>query len=336
MIFNIELPKKLNKFNYFKKEDEGCTLYSFNGKIGNNYYIIAKYPELEIEKDFMIIDSTLDAIVKLGKNAEVKLNDKSIVAKSEKGKYTGKYVNENFAMPFMNYDSSCGIDLSILVKASMFTSTSDKKPILTGVYVDANNVVMASDSFKIFRYDGKEEKIDGTEGIIIPTSLIKLADGLFDNKLLFISYNKNSFCIKDNSVMLVGNLIDGVFPNVTGLLNKFNQEGIVINKEEILNAIEFTKIAGANQNLKKSTLYAVLKNNMFTGKGDEVFEKEISYSGDEIIFDALFLETVLKNIDSNEVLISSMKQKTGSMSKFYCKENPNEQIVLMGIAKAEE
>ena len=333
MIFNIELPKKLNKFNYFKKEAVGCTLYSYNGVLGSTYYIIAEYPDLEIEKDFTIVDSTLNAITKLGKQVEVKLNDKTIVATSENGKYTGKYVENNFAMPYTEYENCSPIDLEILIKASQFASTNEKKPILTGVYVDSNNVI-ATDSFKVYKYN-TENNQDNPQGIVISAPLIKLADGLFDNKLLFVSFNKNSFCIKDKNIMLVGNLLDGNYPNVSGIFNQINGEANILNKEEIVKALEFTKIAGANIDLKKTALYATLQNNKFIGEGDEKFEKEINYNGDEVVFDAFFLETVLKSIDSKEVMISTLKKGKGSMSKFSSENNKNEQIVLMGIAREE-
>lgn len=337
MIFNIELPKKLNKFNYFKKEEKGCRLYSYNGNIGNNYYIIVDYPELEIEKDFTVVDSTLNAIIKLGNETEVKLNDKTIVAVSKNGKYTGKYVESNFAMPLMNYNNSCGIDLNILVKATQFASNNEKKPILTGVYVDENSNVVATDSFKVYKYDGgKGEVKENTESIVISAPLIKLADSIFENKLLFVSYNKNSFCIKDNNVMLVGNLLDGNYPSVSAIFNQINAEANILNKEEVLQALEFTKIAGANQDLKKTSLYAILQNNKFIGEGDEKFEKEINYNGDEVVFDAFFLETVLKSIDSKEIMISTLRKGKGSMSKFTSNEKSNEQIVLMGIARETE
>ena len=81
MNFNIDLPKKLNKINYFVKEENGCELYSYNPQ-NNDVYIIASYPEMEIEKDFAITDSTLLAIAKLQPGVDVKLNEKSIVATS--------------------------------------------------------------------------------------------------------------------------------------------------------------------------------------------------------------------------------------------------------------
>lgn len=82
MRFNIELPKKLNKINYFEKNEEGCTLVSHNGA-NSDVYIIVSYP-MDIEKSFAITDSTLQAIVKLQPDVEVKLNEKSIVATSKR------------------------------------------------------------------------------------------------------------------------------------------------------------------------------------------------------------------------------------------------------------
>lgn len=332
MIFNIELPKKINKFNYFKKNEEGgCTLYSFNGGVGNTQFIIAKYSELEIENDFAVVDSTLNAIVKLNPNVEVKLNEKSIVATSQKGKYIGKYINEECPTPYMEYNKTLPIDLEVLVKASQFVSNNEKKPILTGVNVNENGVVIATDSFKIYRYNN-DNGVENPTSITIPAKLIMLADSLFTNKLLFLKYNKNSFCISDNNISLVGQLLDGNYPVVAGIFNKLNQEPCTINKNELLEAIDFTKITGANVDTKKVPIYVTLSKNHFIGKSDEMFEKDISYNGDEVVFDALFFETVLKSFNEDEINIATLKRERGSMSKFFG-NNANEQIVLLGIAK---
>lgn len=332
MIFNIELPKKINKFNYFKRNEEGgCTLYSFNGVLGNTQYIIANYPELEIEKDFTIVDSTLNAIVKLNPNVEVKLNEKSIVATSQKGKYIGKYVSEVCPSPFMEYNKTLPIDLGVLVKASQFVSNNEKKPILTGVNVNENGVVIATDSFKVYRYNN-DNGVENPTSITIPAKLITLADSLFTNKLLFMKYNNNSFCISDNNISLVGQLLDGNYPAVAAIFNQLNVDSCIINKNELLEAIDFTKITGANVDTKKVPIYATLNKNHFIGESDEMFEKDISYSGDEVVFDALFFETVLKSFSENEINIATLKRERGSMSKFFG-NNANEQIVLLGIAK---
>lgn len=332
MIFNIELPKKLNKINYFKKNEEGgCTLYSYNGGVGNTQFIIAKYPELEIEKEFAVVDSTLNAIVKLNPNVEVKLNEKSIVATSQKGKYIGKYVSEECPSPYMEYTKSLPIDLDVLVKASQFVSNNEKKPILTGVNVNENGVVIATDSFKVYRYNN-DNGVENPTSITIPAKLITLADSLFTNKLLFLKYNNNSFCISDNNISLVGQLLDGNYPSVAPIFNQFNVDSCLINKDELLEAIEFTKITGANVDTKKVPIYATLSKNHFIGKSDEMFEKDISYNGDEVIFDALFFEAVLKSFSENEINITTPKRERGSMSKFKGSKD-NEEIILMGIAK---
>ena len=335
MIFNIELPKKLNKINYFKKEEKGCTLYSYNGVLGNSFYIIANYPELEIEKDFTIVDSTLNAIVKLNPNVEVKLNEKTIVAASAKGKYTGKYVENNFVAPYMEYKDNTIINLDILNKASSFSSSNEKKPILTGVNVNQNGVIIATDSYKVYRYNDNSNNVEDPTSITIPSSLIKLAYSVFDNKKLDLYFNKNTFCIKDDNIMLVGQLLDGNFPNVNAIFNQLNQEPCVINKEELLEAIDFTKITGANVDIKKTPLYAILSENKFVGQSDEKFEKEINYIGENVVFDALFLETVLKAFDNNDIKMSTLKKERGSMSKFTSDNDLKEEIVLLGIVREE-
>lgn len=333
MIFNIELPKKINKFNYFKKEEKGCKLYSYNEVLNGGYYIVVDYPDLEIEKDFTIIDSTLNAIIMLNPGVELKLNEKNVVATSKKGRYTGKYVENKFSILNKQYTNSCMLNLDVLNKASSFTSANEKKPILTGVNVDENGKVVATDSFKVYRYISEENGIENPSSITISTTLIKLAYALFNNKNIQVEYNVSSVCMRDENVMLVGNLLTGDFPKIDIIFNQINGEGCEISKNELLDAISFTKIAGANTDIKRVPLYATLGNGKYIGEADEKFEKEIDYNGDEVVFDALFLEITLKAFDNEKVIIHTLKKERGSMSKFGTENNPNEEIVLLGIAK---
>lgn len=331
MRFNIELPKKINKINYFEKNEEGCTLVSHNGA-NSDIYIIVNYP-MDIEKSFAITDSTLQAIVKLQPDVEIKLNEKSIVASSKKGKYTGKYVENTFATPNMNYENSFPVDLDILSKAANYCSTNEKKPILTGVNVNTNGDVMATDSFKVYFNKG-ENASDKEESITIDSSLIKVANSIFDNKLLFIQYNSNTVAFSFENVIVVGRLLEGKFPSLAGIFKMLESEAKQkINKDEILECLEFTKMTGANSKNKDLGVYAILQENKFLGKSDEYFEKEIDYNGDEIIFDANYLELVLKSFKTNNVEIATKDNGKGSLACFTEENNDKEKIILLGIAK---
>lgn len=331
MRFNIELPKKLNKINYFEKNEEGCTLVSHNGA-NSDVYIIVSYP-MDIEKSFAITDSTLQAIVKLQPDVEVKLNEKSIVATSKKGRYTGKYINNDFAKPNTNYENNCEVDLDILSKASNFASSSEKKPILMGVNVDANSNIIATDGFKIFEYKGSESnEQDGT--ITIDANLIKVANGIFNNKNIRLEYNKNTVAFVDDNMMVVGRLLEGKFPSLANIFKMIeNEEKHYLDKNEILECLDFTKIAGANVKVKDIGIYAILQENKFIGKSDEYFEKEIVYNGDEIIFDASYLELVLKTFKNDNIYIATKNSGKGTLACFNEEGNESEKIILLGVAK---
>ena len=331
MRFNIELPKKINKINYFEKNEEGCTLISHNGA-NSDIYIIVNYG-LDIEKSFAITDSTLQAIIKLQPDVEVKLNEKSIVATSKKGKYTGKYVDMNFAAPNMNYENSYPVDLDVLNKAANFSAVNDKKPVLTGVNINTCGDVVATDSFKVYFYKGDNESSD-TNSITISASLIKVANSIFDNKLLFINYNKNSVAFNYENITVVGRLLEGNYPSLANIFKMLeNATKQNLSKEEILECLEFTKMTGANSKLKDTGLYAILQENKFIGKSDEYFEKEIKYNGSEIIFDAGYLELVLKSFKSNNIEIATKDIGKGSAACFTEENNLKEKVVLLGIAK---
>ena len=328
MNFNIELPKKLNKINYFKKEEMGCTLYSYNDTVGNNPYIIVDLPDLEIEKDFCINDSTLLAIAKLQPNVELKFNEKGFIAKSSKGKYTAKYIQANLINVNMNYDNEIKVDLSILNRAVAFVSNNDKKPILTGVNINGG-VVTATDSFKVYRNVAKIENENTTNQITIESDLIKVVSSIFSNNIVDTYYNNNTICFKENNVRVVGRLLEGKYPSLDAILSQFTDEKHELNRNDILETIEFTKIAGANL---KESCYISFENNKIIGMGADTFEKEINYNGGEIILEVGNLETALKSFKSDVIYFVCKNSGRGSMVCITGNEE-NEKIVLLGIVK---
>lgn len=328
MNFNIELPKKLNKINYFKKEEMGCTLYSYNDTVGNSPYIIVDLPDLEIEKDFCINDSTLLAISKLQPNVELKFNEKGFIAKSNKGRYTAKYIQANLINVNMNYDNEIKVDLSILNRAVAFVSNNEKKPILTGVNINGG-VVTATDSFKVYRNVATIENENTTNQITIESDLIKVVSSIFSNNIVDTYYNNNTICFKENNVRVVGRLLEGKYPSLDAILSQFTDEKHELNRNDILETIEFTKIAGANL---KESCYISFENNKIIGMGADTFEKEINYNGGEIILEVGNLETALKSFKSDVIYFVCKNSGRGSMVCITGNEE-NEKIVLLGIVK---
>lgn len=330
MLFNIELPKKLNKYNYFKKVEQGSRLYSYNGNLGTDNYIICDYPDLEIEKDFCVMNTTLETILKLQPNVDVAFNSDMVIAKSSKGKFSAKYVESVLSVPMLKFENSCGIDLEKLMVATNFASTNEKKPILTGVNLDDNGVIVATDSFKLYKYENENITQPSQSNITISANFIKMADSLFTNKLLFASYNKNIVCIKENNLMLVGNLLDGVYPNISSIFNKVNDEIKVLNKQELLEAIDIAKISGNAVVGKEKLFYATLDKNKFICSGNEKFEKDINYDGNIITLNANYLELALKTFTSDNV---NIQVAPGGLSCLSAENSNTEKIILLGIKK---
>lgn len=331
MIFNIELPNKLNKINYFMKTENGCRLCSHNGAT-TEIFIIVDY-DLEIEKDFVISDSTLLAISKLQPDVELKLNDKSIVAVSKKGRYTGKYLTIENINPNIDYKNHCEVNLDVLNKAANYTSTNEKKPILMGVNVSSNSTVVATDGFKVYQYKGNaNNEMEGN--ITISSNLIKMAYSIFENKNIVVEYNKNTIAFKDNNIMVVGRLLDGNYPSLLGIFGMIeNEEKKPLDKNEILECLDFTKMTSSNSKMKDLGLYAMFQKNKFIGKSDETFEKEITYDGAEIVFDANYLELVLKTFKGDNIEMATKDNGKGSLACFSEENNQFERIVLLGVAK---
>ena len=82
MNINVEkLPKKLNEFNYFKKEENSCRMFSYG--IKSALIIVVDFNELEIENDFCVDSKSLE-MVRLLYPCNVKIVDKRFIGESKK------------------------------------------------------------------------------------------------------------------------------------------------------------------------------------------------------------------------------------------------------------
>ena len=165
------LPKKLNELNYFKKVEGGVEIYSYAQNINDrNEVIVIKVDGFEIENEFCVNSKALE-MARILNPADITITDKSFIITGKKGKFTSKLISDNFYNLSMNESESTTIatDIETLIKASMYVSKIDKKPTLTGVRLDSNSNVYATDSFKAYLYQNGDFV---ENGITLPVNFI--------------------------------------------------------------------------------------------------------------------------------------------------------------------
>ena len=205
-----KLPKKINEFNYFEKnENGGCTMYSYSSK--SDMIIVCELNDFEIEENFCIDSKAIEMLKVLSPIDKVSIN-KSFNIKSKKGNYKGKIIGEVlFTKPKINFEHSFEADFNLLKIASSFCATNTKRIILTGVNVNSNGDINATDSFVAYRHVNEENVGKTCYTITIPKEFVDFINKNIDIKdKITINFNYNS-CINSSTVLST------IFANFTAL-----------------------------------------------------------------------------------------------------------------------
>lgn len=335
MEINIDLlPKKFNEINYFKKTETGCEIYSYSKDVASRRdVIIVELDGFEIKQDFCVNNKALE-MVKALSPADISITDKSFIIRGKKGRFTSKLITDNFFNMNIDDDNICvNVDIDILTKASLYVCKNDKKPILTGVRLDSNGNIYATDSFVAYLYSNGEFT---TDGITLPVSFINNIKELNgeDNSNIEILYKKNIAMFQKNNIKILTRLLDGSYPNMTEIFGKKNGAiNVKINDEEILDNLNIASNVGLDNDKR---IVVSLSQNHLEVRGDNNYTSEIEFNNEDkfkMNVDLNYLRQGFKTIGSglNFSVLYDELNKNGKMI-FLTKDK--ELSLILGIIGA--
>ena len=270
MEFLKSLPKKFNEYNYFKKEEQGCTLISFSEK--KRVVIECRLEDFDIEQDFCIDDNAINMLLTLQPIISIKV-DNLFIIKSKKGSFKAKLLEKKPNNIINDYEKKVVVEKSRLLKASKFISDNDSKPILCGVCVTEYGDLYSTDSYKAFRYLARDLSIKNYSSITIPKDFIELICKECGNNIE-IEYNSNMCCVKNNNIKYISPLYDGVYPNIDQIYNiKNNQNKLVFDMQDFLDKLNIAK--QVRNDLSNKSIALTFNNNKLIATGDDEFEADL-------------------------------------------------------------
>ncbi|HHT55371.1 MAG TPA: DNA polymerase III subunit beta [Acholeplasma sp.] len=210
---------------------------------------------------------------------------------------------------------------TIIKETSYAASTSEKRPILTGVnlkYNDNNLLVVATNSYRLSQKEVKLRSKATDFDIVIPSKNLDELSKILDNNstdiLMYVSHNKVLF--KIDNILFQSSLLEGTYPNTSRIIPTEFPVVISFNKDELLLAVERVSLLSpkdrdTNYNIIKLRLnndhsVELLSTNKEIGDANEV----ILPSGDvvgtiiNIAFSSRHLLDALRSFNSNEVVIN--------------------------------
>lgn len=225
-MLDLKLPKIINEINYFKKEERGCTLYSYPQD--KSTMTICRNVDLEIAEDFCIDQSTLELIRNLLPIDELEIKSNKIKAVSKQGKLSAKLLQEDLPNTNFEFENEVEVEVETLIKAKNFVSAETNNS-LSGVKINNFGDVFATDKYTAFRklsdkYD--VEKLDGEEKyVLITKDFIETIKTEFDPKSkIKIAFSKTKCKVeKEDYMQFISGVLVGKYPDLNNIFNSYNR-----------------------------------------------------------------------------------------------------------------
>ncbi|MDV2581611.1 DNA polymerase III subunit beta [Alkalibacillus haloalkaliphilus] len=276
--------------------------------------IIKKLPEdlVEIEAD-----GELNITIRSGK-AEFTLN--------------GQDPEEYPQLPVLQTENSFQIQtdlLKTLIRQTNFAvSTSETRPILTGVHFKLENdqlELVATDSHRLAsRKIAMNEETDSLsfKNIVIPGKSLGELNKILDDSQdsIQISVSDNQILFRTKHLFFLSRLLDGNYPETSRLIPEQSKTEVKVESKVLMQTIDRASLlAKDNRNnivkleTKENNTIEISSNSPEIGTAEEALNtNEISGEELKISFNAKYMIDALRAIDAEEIKI----QFTGAMRPF--------------------
>ena len=229
-MLDLKLPKIINEINYFKKEERGCTLYSYPQD--KSTMTICKNVDLEIAEDFCIDQSTLELIRNLLPIDELEIKSNKIKVFSKQGKLSAKLLQGDLPSTNFEFENEVEVEVETLIKAKNFVGAETNNYLnffLSGVKINNFGDVFATDKYTAFRklsdkYVG--EKREGEEKyVLITKDFIETIKAEFDPKSkIKIAFNDTKCKVeKEDYMQFISGVLAGKYPDLNNIFRSCNR-----------------------------------------------------------------------------------------------------------------
>ena len=230
--------------------------------------------------------------------------------------------------------------LKSIVRETVFAvSTSESRPVLTGVHWEVKNgelICVATDSHRLARRKVVLEQLpEGEYSVVIPgKSLNELSKIIGDSSApVHIVMTKQQVLFKTEDVLFYSRLLEGNYPDTSRLIPNEYKTTVTMNGKSLLHAIDRASLL-AREERHNIVRFTSLEGNVveISSSSPEVgkVEEEIqatSIDGEElkISFSAKYMMDALKAIEGQDVVV----QFTGAMRPFILKSVHDDAILQL-------
>lgn len=355
MIFTCEKQKILEGISIVQKAITGKStnpilegIYIKTNELNSSITLIGSDMDVSIqttvdanitESGSIVIDAKIfGEIIRKLPNATIKIEtieNQIIRITCEKSVFDVVYMNANEfpELPEINEELKISVNQNILknmIKGTSFAIAQDEtRPILQGILFEVKNKNLNLVALDGYRLAIKSEFLDSDIEIevVIPGKTLNEVSKILEDidDIVDITFTNNHILFNLEKTKIISRLLEGKFINYNSLLPQEHKLSLIVNRQELQNAIERASLMAkdGNTNLIKLDIQQdnlIISSNSQLGKVRE--EISIKLQGDEIqiAFNSRYLLDVLKNMEEDEVVM----KMTSSISPCVIEEVNNE------------
>lgn len=267
-----------------------------------------------------------------------------ISAGEGKYKLSGHKSDEFPTSPELEETVAISMDSDLLVNAinkTLFAAGNDElRPVMSGVFFELTPddiTCVATDAHKLVRYRRTDFSAAESASFIMPRKPLSQLKNILSTSegAVSIDYNQTNAVFTFENVKMICRLIDGKYPNYEAVIPTENPHKLTIDRASLLNSIRRVAIF-ANQSTHQ-VRFKLSGKELILSAEDIDFSNEAkerltcSYDGEdmEIGFNSRFLQEMLTNIDTEEIIIEMSAPNRAGIMHPSATENEAEDILML-------
>ncbi len=267
-----------------------------------------------------------------------------ISAGEGKYKLSGHKSDEFPVAPELDETIAVSISTELLVNAihkTLFAAGNDElRPVMSGVFFELTPddiTCVSTDAHKLVRYRRSDFSASESASFIMPRKPLNQLKNILSTSEsdVSIDYNQTNAVFSFENVKMTCRLIDGKYPNYDAVIPTENPHKLTVDRVSLLNSIRRVAIF-ANQSTHQ-VRFKLSGKELLLSAEDIDFSNEAkerltcSYDGDdmEIGFNSRFLQEMLTNIDSEEIIIEMSAPNRAGIMHPVTKANEAEDILML-------
>jgi len=298
---------------------------------------------IEVAKTLNLLKLLPD--IPLSFNVDIENNVLNIT--SESGNYTfpvlqGDEYPKTPELSDEHYEISFTSDVLISgIEKTLFATANDElRPVMNGIFVEFDEgkvTFAASDSHKLVRYIRTDINSNVTASFILPQKPANVLKNILtkDDTKVEVAFDNKNAIFKFNEFVLISRLIEGTYPSYNSVIPVDMPNKMLVDRVAFLNKLKLVTVL-ANQasflvklKITPNKLFISAQDIDFASSANE--ELECHYEGEEmeIGFKGTFLQEILANISSSDVILNLLDSSRAGVIVPNENETESEDVLML-------